>query len=173
MIRLAVAAIFLVASLALTGEVKADSVILTAGTVSVQVPPGQTSISIAGPQGFSLNYFNSEFFGPLGTSFGFQNITQGFGGLSLNGVSASFFTGSLSFTNSILTGSAVGYASLNDVANNNPLFSVNFSGSGVLLSSSTVRSFTVSSVPEPTSLFLLMSSFGAGIAFWKRRSGQS
>ena len=172
MMRLATIAIFFAASLALTAEVKADSVTLDTGTVSVQVPPGQTSISISGPQNFSLDYFNSEYAGPLSTSFGFQNITQGFGSLSLNGLSASFFTGSLSFTNSTLTGSATGYASLNDVANNNPLFTVTFSGSGVLLSTSTTRTFTVSSVPEPTSLILLMSSFGAGIAFWKRRSAK-
>jgi len=170
--RLATIAIFFAASLALTAEVKADSVTLDTGTVSVQVPPGQTSISISGPQNFSLDYFNSEYAGPLSTSFGFQNITQGFGSLSLNGLSASFFTGSLSFTNSTLTGSATGYASLNDVANNNPLFTVTFSGAGVLLSTSTTRTFTVSSVPEPTSLILLMSSFGAGIAFWKRRSAK-
>jgi|KBSSwiStaDraftv2_1062776.scaffolds.fasta_scaffold196396_1 hypothetical protein len=172
MMRLATIAIFFAASLALTAEVKADSVTLDTGTVSVQVPPGQTSISISGPQNFSLDYFNSEYAGPLSTSFGFQNITQGFGSLSLNGLSASFFTGSLSFTNSTLTGSATGYASLNDVANNNPLFTVTFSGAGVLLSTSTTRTFTVSSVPEPTSLILLMSSFGAGIAFWKRRSAK-
>jgi len=172
MMRLATIAIFFAASLALTAEVKADSVTLDTGTVSVQVPPGQTSISISGPQNFSLDYFNSEYAGPLSTSFGFQNITQGFGSLSLNGLSASFFTGSLSFTNSTLTGSATGYASLNDVANNNPLFTVTFSGAGVLLSTSTARTFTVSSVPEPTSLILLMSSFGAGIAFWKRRSAK-
>jgi len=172
MMRLATIAIFFAASLALTAGVKADSVTLDTGTVSVQVPPGQTSISISGPQNFSLDYFNSEYAGPLSTSFGFQNITQGFGSLSLNGLSASFFTGSLSFTNSTLTGSATGYASLNDVANNNPLFTVTFSGAGVLLSTSTTRTFTVSSVPEPTSLILLMSSFGAGIAFWKRRSAK-
>lgn len=170
MIRLVTAAILLGASLALTVEVKADNVVLTTGTVSVLVPPGQTSIDISGPQGFTLNYFNSEYAGPLSTSLGFQNITQGFGTLSLNGMSASFFTGSLSFTNSTLTGNATGYASLDDVVNNNPLFTVTFSGSGVLLSTSTARTFTVSAVPEPTSLFLLMSSFGAGIAFRKRRS---
>jgi len=172
MIRLATVAIFLAASFALTGEAKADSVVITTGTVSVQVPPGQTSISISGPQGFSLDYFNAEYAGPLSTSFGFQNITQGFGTLSLNGLSASFFTGSLSLTNSTLTGSATGYASLNDIANNNPLFTVTFSGSGVLLSTSTARTFTVSSVPEPSSLFLLVSSFGVAIPYWKRRSAK-
>ncbi len=173
MIRLATAAFFLTASLALSTEARADNVILTTGTVSVQVPPGQTSISFSGPQGFNLNYFNSEYSGPLSTSFGFQNITQGFGGISLNGLSASFFTGSLSFTNLTVSGTVTGYATLNDVGNNNPLFTVTFSGSGVLVSTSTVRSFTVTSIPEPASLLLLMSSFGAGIAFWKRRNPQS
>jgi len=171
MIRFATAAFFLAASLALTTEARADNVILTTGTVSVQVPPGQTSILFSGPQGFNLNYFNSEYAGPLSTSFGFQNITQGFGDMSLNGLSASFFTGSLSLTNLTLNGTATRYATLTDVVNNNPLFTVTFSGSGVLLSTSTVRTFTVTSVPEPTSLFLFVSGFAAVISV-RRKYGQ-
>ena len=172
MVRLVTVVTVLAAALVLTSEAKADNVILTTGTVSVQVPPGQTSISISGPQSFTLSFFNSDYAGPLATTFAFQNITQGFGGLSLNGVSASFFTGSLSFTASSLNGSATGYASLNDVLSNNPLFTITFSGSGVLVSSSTTRTFTVSAVPEPASLFLLLSSFVAGIGVWKRKTGQ-
>ena len=143
---------------------RADSVILNTGSVSVQVPPGQTSLSIGNSGTFSLNYFNSEYFGPLVTTFNFQSITQGFGNVTFQGQSVQFFTGSVSLDNSVLTGQVTGFQTLLDAINNNPLFTVTFTGNGVLESTSTSRTFTVTGpvaapTPEPTTLLLL----GAGM----------
>ena len=132
----------------------ADNVVLTSGGVSVNVPPGQTSITLSQPGVFSLNYFNPEYFGPLTTSFGFQSITQGFGSLTFQGQTVQFFSGSLSFTDSFLNGQVSGFLTLEDAANNNPLFTVTFTGGGFSGSSLTSRTFTVAT-PEPTTLLLL------------------
>ena len=139
---------------------RADNVILNTGSVSVQVPPGQTSLSIGNSGTFSLNYFNSEYFGPLTTSFNFQSITQGFGSATFQGQLVQFFSGSLSFNNSLLTGQVSGFQTLQDVTDNNPLFTLTFSGNGSLVSTSTSHTFTVTGplatpTPEPTTLLLL------------------
>ena len=153
---------------------RADSVILNTGSVSIQVPPGQTVISLGNSGTFSLTYFNSEYLGPLVTSFGFQSITQGFGSLTFQGQTVQFFTGSLSFTDSSLTGQITGFQTLLDAFNNNPLFTVTFTGTGFLQSTSTSRTFTVTT-PEPAALFLLGSGMAAASirARRKRRSQQA
>ncbi len=133
---------------------RADSIILTTGSVAIQVPPGLTSISVSNEGTFSLSYFNSEYFGPLVTSFNFQSITQGFGSITFQGQTTQFFTGSLSFTDSLLTGQVTAFQTLEDAFNNDALFTVTFDGAGVLVSSSTSRTFTVAT-PEPTTLLLL------------------
>ena len=139
---------------------RADNVVLSDGSVSVLVPPGQTSISISGGT-FSLSYFNSEYFGPLVTSFSFQSITQGSGLVSFQGQTAQFFTGSVSFTDSLLVGQVTAFQTLQDASNNNPLFTLTFSGEGFSGSSLSSRTFTVTppavATPEPTTLMLLSS----------------
>jgi PEP-CTERM motif-containing protein len=139
---------------------RADNVTLNTGSVSVQVPLGQTSISIGNSGTFSLSYFNSEYFGPLVTAFSFQSITQGFGSVTFQGQSAQFFTGSVSLNNSVLTGEVTGFQTLLDAINNNPLFTVTFSGDGSLVSTSTSHTFTITGptatpTPEPTTLLLI------------------
>lgn len=137
---------------------RADNVVLSDGGVSVLVPPGQTSISISGGT-FSLSYFNSEYFGPLVMTFSFQSITQGSGLVSFQGQSAQFFTGSVSFSNSLLVGQVTAFQTLQDASNNNPLFTVTFSGEGFSASSLSSRTFTVTppavATPEPATLMLL------------------
>ena len=140
--------------LLLPAAARADSISLTTGTVAIQVPPGQTSISISNQGTFSLNYFNSEYFGPLVTSFSFQSITQGFGTVSFQGLTTQFFNGSLSLNDSLMTGQVTAFQTLDDAFNNNALFTVTFNGAGFLVSSSTSHTFTVAT-PEPMTLLLL------------------
>lgn len=158
--------------LSLPATAQADAVVLTSGTVSIQVPPGQTSISVSRPGVFSLTYVNSEHIGPLATIFSFQSITQGFGSASLNGMTAQFFTGLVSFDNSLLTGNLTAFATLDDALANNPLFTVNFSGDGFLVSTLSSRTFNVvvpEPVPEPVSVLLFGSGLAGLMAVVKRR----
>jgi len=152
----------------LPATAQADSVLLTGGTVSIQVPPGQTSILVNRPGVFTLHYVNSEYAGPLVTSFGFQSITQGFGSLTFNDLTTQYFTGSLSFNNSLLIGQLTAFRTLDDAFNNNPLFTLNFSGEGFLVSSSSSRGFTVAT-PEPATLLLLGSGVTAAAMRARRK----
>lgn len=145
----------------LSSTARADSVVLTTGSVSVTVPPGQTSIMVGGSGPFSLSYFNSEYAGALTTSFSFQSITEGFGTVSFNGLSAQFFTGLVSYNNTLLTGQVTAFSTLNDVLLNQPLFTVTFSGNGVLVSNPTSQTFNVVATPEPATLLLLSSGLAA------------
>lgn len=140
--------------LLLPAAARADSITLTTGTVAIQVPPGLTSISISNQGSFSLSYFNSEYYGPLVTSFGFQSITQGFGTVTFHGQTTQFFTGSLSFSDSLLTGQVTAFQTLEDAFNNNAFFTVTFNGAGFLGSTSPSHTFTVAT-PEPTTMLLL------------------
>ena len=160
--------------LALPATVRADDVVVTGGTVSIQVPPGQTSVSVLHPGVFSLTYVNSEHIGPLATVFSFQSITQGSGSATLNGMTSQFFTGLLSFDNSSLTGNLTAYATLNDALANNPLFTVNFSGDGFLISTSSSHTFNVEApepVPEPVTVLLFGSGLAGLMTVVKRRRG--
>lgn len=157
-------AIFL--SMPLTAQ--ADAVLLTGGTVSIQVPPGQTSILVNRPGVFTLHYVNSEYAGPLVTSFGFQSITQGFGSLTFNDLSTQYFTGSLGFNDSLLIGQITAFRTLDDAFDNNPLFTLTFSGEGFLVRGSASRDFTVAT-PEPATLLLLGSGVVAGAIGARRK----
>lgn len=160
--------ILLTIVLSLPATAQADAVLLTGGTVSVQVPPGQTSILVNRPGVFTLHYVNSEYAGPLVTSFGFQSITQGFGSLTFNDISTQYFAGSLGFNNSLLIGQITAFRTLDDAFNNNPLFTLTFSGEGFLVSSSSSRGFTVAT-PEPATLLLLGSGVAAGAIGARRK----
>lgn len=156
----------IVLSMPLTAQ--ADAVLLTGGTVSIQVPPGQTSISVNRPGVFTLHYVNSEYAGPLVTSFGFQSITQGFGSLTFNDLSTQYFTGSLGFNNSLLIGQITAFRTLDDAFDNNPLFTLTFSGEGFLVRGLASRGFTVAT-PEPATLLLLGSGVAAGAIGARRK----
>jgi len=157
-------------------SVYADSVTLTSGTVSVTGNIG--TINIAGPN-FSLHYIGDV---PGGTSMGINSVS-----LSLvtpiliyNGSSPSFFGGSLSFTNSAISGIVTAYGSMDDLFfHTNPLFSVTFTGSGVGTISgvggATQTQFTVTptSVPEPATLLQLFAGLTSSGVLLFRRSAKS
>ena len=154
-------------------SVYADSVTLTGGTVSTF--GGSSSVSLTG-QNFSMTYSGDI---PQGvTSFGINTSTLGFGSplVIFNGVSSTFFKGSLSFDNSTVSGSVFAYGSLQDLfLNQNPLFNVTFSGTGYLtlsdVSGIPQTQFLVgtpSAVPEPSTLVLLLTG-GLGLVPLKYR----
>jgi len=155
-------------------SVYADSVTLTGGTVSTL--GGVSSVSLTG-QNFSITY-SGEIPQGMVTSFGFNTSTSSFGSplVISNGVSSTFFKGSLSFDNSTVSGSLLAYGSLQDLfLNQNPLFNVTFSGTGYMtlsdVSGITQTQFSVgspSAVPEPSTLVLLLTG-GLGLVPLKYR----
>ena len=159
-----------------TPSVYADSVTLTSGTVSVL--SNVATINLAGPN-FSLNYTGDV---PGGSTMGINSVSLSLGSpiLIFNGSSASMFGGSLSFTNSSISGTVTAYGSLDDLFfHTNPLFSVTFSGSGVGTISgvggATQTQFTVTptSVPEPATLLQLFAGLTSSGVLFFRRSAKS
>lgn len=157
-------------------SVYADSVTLTSGTVSVVSNVG--TINLAGPN-FSLNYVGDV---PGGASMGINSVSLSLGSpiLIYNGTSPSFFGGSLSFTNTSISGIVTAYGSMDDLFfHTNPLFSVTFTGSGIGTISgvggATLTQFTVTptSVPEPTTLLQLFAGLTSSVVLFFRRSAKS
>lgn len=153
-------------------SVYADNVTLTSGSVTIL--SNVATINLAGPN-FSLNY-TGDFGG--GSLVGINSVSLSLGSPSVtfNGVTSSFFGGSLSFTNSTITGTITAYGSMDDLFfHTNPLFSVTFSGNGFVtitnLGGPTQTQFTVTptSVPEPATLLQLFAGLGSsGLIFFRR-----
>jgi len=168
--RLPLLTLLALSTLCLSARIaRADSVVLTDGNASTS--PGSATVNLLGTN-FSLNYFGEIPPGVTNT-IAMNSITAGFGTVTLNGVSSNIFTGSLTFTNSVLTGNVLAYATMDDLFfGNSPLFTVNFVGAGFVTVTpiSGVGSSTqfVVAVPEPTTLLLLGTSF-AGVIISRRR----
>ena len=157
-------------------SVYADNVTLTSGSVSTL--SNVATINLAGPN-FSLNYMG-DFGG--GSIVGINSVSLSLGNPSttFNGVTSNFFGGSLSFTNSSITGTVTAYASMDDLFfHTNPLFTVTFSGNGFItisnLGGATQTQFTVTptSVPEPATLLQLFAGLGSTGLLLFRRSTKS
>ncbi len=146
----------------LAHDARADTVVLTGGSVTTL--SGVATVNLSAPN-FALNYTGDI---PPGSpsAFTLNSVTQsiGFPFVTYNGTTSSFFSGSLSFNDTLLTGGVTAYATMDDMFfNTNPLFTVNFSGPGFMTVSNvgglTQRQFTVAT-PEPVTLLL----FGTGLA---------
>lgn len=151
----------------------ADSVILTGGSVTTL--SNVATVNLTGPN-FSLNYTGDISGGS--STFGINSVTLSIGSTSVtfNGVTSTFFAGSLSFTNSSISGTVTAYNSMDDqFFHINPIFTVIFSGSGFITITSpgglTQTQFTVTaaSVPEPTTLLQLFAGLTSGGAILLRR----
>lgn len=157
--------------LTLTASAHADTVVLTGGRITTtDFPLGDSSISvrIAAPN-FSLDYSDVEFssFLPLYPEFNLSAPLRGLGNATYNGMRTIAFGGVIMLSDSMATGRITGRSF--DNPSGPPLFSVDFTGYGLLTTTTTVgdfgtivsRSFVVTSpVPEPTTLLLL----GTGLA---------
>ncbi|HKU77041.1 MAG TPA: PEP-CTERM sorting domain-containing protein [Pyrinomonadaceae bacterium] len=153
-------------------SVRADNVVLTSGSVTTLANVG--TVNLTGLN-FSLNYAGDI---PGGPSFGINSVSLSLGNPSVtfNGVTSAFFRGSLSFTNSSISGTVTAFNSMEDqFFNTNPIFSVTFSGSGFItitnLGAVTQTQFTVTptSVPEPATLLQLFAGLTSGGAILFRR----
>ena len=137
--------------------VQATPVTLTGGNVTLLA--NVATINLTGDN-FNLSYLgdaqgssNPLFINTATLSLGSPNMT-------FQGISSSFFRGSLSFNNSSLTGSIVAFGSMQDLfLNQNPVFSVEFNGQGFVTTSnlggSTQTQFSVTAVPEPATILQL------------------
>jgi len=137
--------------------VQATPVTLTGGTVTVGSNVG--TISVTGND-FTLSYAGDT--QGSSNSFAINTVTLSLGSpfVTYQGVSSTFFRGSISFTNSSVTGSIVAFGSMQDLfLNQNPVFSVEFNGAGSMVITNpgglTQSQFTVTSVPETTALLQL------------------
>lgn len=154
-------------------SVYADNVVLTSGSVSTLANVG--TVNLIGPN-FSLSYSGDI---PGGSSFfGLNSVSLSLGSPSVtfNGVSSTFFTGSVSFTNASIVGSVTAFGSMQDLFfNTNPLFSVTFSGTGFVSVTNvggltqTVFTVTPTSVPEPATLLQLFAGLASSGALLFRR----
>jgi hypothetical protein len=154
-------------------SVYADSVVLTSGSVTTL--SNVATVNLTGLN-FSLNYTGDISGGS--TSFGMNSVSLSLGNPSVtfNGVTSTFFGGSLSFTSSSITGTVTAYNSMDDLFFHiNPIFSVTFSGSGFITitnfggTSQTQFTVTATSVPEPTTLLQLFAGLSSGGAILFRR----
>jgi len=157
----------------LAHDARADTVVLTSGSVTTLA--GVATVNLSGPN-FVLNYSGEI---PPGSpaTFGLNSVTQsiGFPFVTYNGVTSSFFSGSLSFNDTLLTGGVTAYATMDDMFFHiNPLFTVNFSGPGFITVSNvggfTQRQFTVAT-PEPVTLLLFGTGLAGAAALRRRRRG--
>ena len=154
-------------------SVYADNVVLTGGSITTVANVG--TVNLTGPN-FSLNYTGDI---PGGSSsFGINSVSLSLGSPSVtfNGVTSSFFKGSLSFAGSSVSGTVTAFNSMDDLFfNTNPIFSVTFSGNGFITitnlggASQTQFTITAASVPEPTTLLQLFAGLSSGGAILFRR----
>jgi hypothetical protein len=97
-----------------------------------------------------------------------------------NGIYTDFFGGSLSFTDSSISGIVTAYGSMDDLFfHTNPLFSVTFTVaelelfSGVGGATQTQFTVTPTSVPEPATLLQLFAGLTSSGVLFFRRSAKS
>jgi len=169
------AAAIAIASLFEPAAVRAAEVTLTSGSVVVNCPANPNSrtgtIQLNGPD-FDLHFFYDGSSALCSPAPVFRGLSGGFAydfslyAVTFQGVTTMFTRGSLLFDETSISGTVEGTNSLFQ-----PLFTVNFSGTGVGSFSPSKSTFEVGAVPEPATLALLATGaalFISGASRWRK-----